>query len=70
MVAIYCGALLGDGTPRVFGDGHQTRDYIYVLDVVEAFWTSAEAEAAGTCNVGTGSRDQRARARGANRRGT
>jgi UDP-glucose 4-epimerase len=54
VVAIYCGALLGDGTPRVFGDGHQTRDYIYVLDVVEAFLDGAEAEAAGTYNVGTG----------------
>ncbi len=54
VVAIYCGALLGDGTPRVFGDGHQTRDYIYVLDVVEAFLDAAKAEAAGTYNVGTG----------------
>ena len=54
VVAIFCGALLGDGTPRVFGDGHQTRDYIYVLDVVEAFLAAAEAEAAGTYNVGTG----------------
>jgi UDP-glucose 4-epimerase len=54
VVAIFCGALFGDGTPRVFGDGHQTRDYVYVRDVVEAFLASAEAEATGTYNVGTG----------------
>ncbi|MGH2925024.1 MAG: NAD-dependent epimerase/dehydratase family protein [Solirubrobacterales bacterium] len=54
VVAIFCGALLGDGTPRVFGDGHQTRDYVYVRDVVAAFLAGAEAEATGTYNVGTG----------------
>ncbi|HEY2959475.1 MAG TPA: NAD-dependent epimerase/dehydratase family protein, partial [Actinomycetota bacterium] len=37
VVAIFCGVLLGDGVPRVFGDGRQTRDYVYVGDVVAAF---------------------------------
>ncbi len=54
VVAIFCGALLTDGTPRVFGDGHQTRDYIYVGDVVEAFLAAGASEASGTYNVGTG----------------
>jgi UDP-glucose 4-epimerase len=54
VVAIFCGALLGGGTPRVFGDGHQTRDYVYVGDVVEAFLAGAESEAQGTYNIGTG----------------
>ncbi|MEK6271307.1 MAG: GDP-mannose 4,6-dehydratase [Actinomycetota bacterium] len=54
VVAIFCGALLGGGTPRVFGDGHQTRDYVYVGDVVEAFLAGAGSEAQGTYNVGTG----------------
>jgi len=53
VVAIFCGALLGGGTPRVFGDGHQTRDYVYVGDVVEAFLAGAESEAQGTYNIGT-----------------
>ena len=35
VVAIFCGAMLGDGTPKVFGDGEQTRDYIYVADVAD-----------------------------------
>jgi UDP-glucose 4-epimerase len=54
VVAIFCGLLLGDGTPRVFGNGHQTRDYVYVGDVVDAFLAAAEADAEGTYNVGTG----------------
>jgi UDP-glucose 4-epimerase len=54
VVAIFCGAMLTGGTPRVFGDGHQTRDYIYVGDVVDAFLAAAASEAVGTYNVGTG----------------
>jgi UDP-glucose 4-epimerase len=54
VVAIFCGALLGGGTPRVFGDGHQTRDYVYVGDIVEAFLAAAGSEAQGTYNIGTG----------------
>jgi UDP-glucose 4-epimerase len=54
VVAIFCGALLSGGTPRVFGDGHQTRDYIYVGDVVEAFLAAAGRNSGGTYNVGTG----------------
>ncbi len=53
VVAIFCGVLLGGGTPRVFGDGRQTRDYVYVGDVVEAFLAGAASEAQGTYNIGT-----------------
>jgi UDP-glucose 4-epimerase len=54
VVAIFCGALLGDSTPRVFGDGRQTRDYVYVRDVIDAFCAAAASDATGTYNVGTG----------------
>ena len=54
VVAIFCGALLGGGTPRVFGDGSQTRDYVYVGDIVEAFLAAATSQARGTYNIGTG----------------
>jgi UDP-glucose 4-epimerase len=54
VVAIFCGALLDGGVPKVFGDGLQTRDYIYVGDVVQAFLAAAESEAQGTYNIGTG----------------
>jgi UDP-glucose 4-epimerase len=53
VVAIFCGALLDGGTPRVFGDGRQTRDYVYVGDI-EAFLAGAESDAQGTYNIGTG----------------
>jgi UDP-glucose 4-epimerase len=54
VVAIFTGALLEGGTPRVFGDGRQTRDYVYVGDVVAAFLAAAATDAAGAFNVGTG----------------
>ncbi len=54
VVAIFCGAMLDGATPRVFGDGEQTRDYIHVGDVVEAFLAASRSDAAGAFNVGTG----------------
>lgn len=54
VVAIFCGALLTGSTPKVFGDGKQTRDYIFVGDVVDAFLAASESEASGALNIGTG----------------
>jgi len=54
VVAIFCGALLGERTPRVFGDGEQTRDYVYVDDIVAGMLAAAGSDAVGTFNVGTG----------------
>jgi UDP-glucose 4-epimerase len=54
VVAIFCGALLEGRTPLVFGDGEQTRDYIYVDDVVSGFLAAARSEAGGAFNLGTG----------------
>ena len=36
MIAIFCGKLLDGGTATIFGDGKQTRDYVFVDDVVDA----------------------------------
>jgi UDP-glucose 4-epimerase len=54
VVAIFCGLLLDGRPPRVFGDGNQTRDYVYVGDVVEAFLAAERGPAGATVNVGTG----------------
>jgi UDP-glucose 4-epimerase len=54
VVAIFSGLLLEGGTPKVFGDGRQTRDYIYVGDVVSAFVAAAQSDVTGELNVGTG----------------
>jgi ADP-L-glycero-D-manno-heptose 6-epimerase len=40
--------------PRIFRDGEQTRDHIYVKDVVEANLKAVEAKESGIANVGTG----------------
>jgi UDP-glucose 4-epimerase len=54
VIAIFCGRLRAGERPTVYGDGTQTRDYIYVGDVVAAALAAAEAEATGPINVGTG----------------
>jgi UDP-glucose 4-epimerase len=41
VVAIFCGRLLEGRALTVFGDGLQTRDYVYVTDVADATWRAA-----------------------------
>ncbi|MFO0581320.1 MAG: NAD-dependent epimerase/dehydratase family protein [Anaeromyxobacter sp.] len=54
VVAIFCGRLL-DGKPcTVYGDGRQTRDYVFVGDVARANLLAAERRHDGPLNVGTG----------------
>jgi len=60
VIAIFCGKLAEGGRPTVFGDGAQTRDYVYVGDVVRAFMraasrlTGADSPPFGPFNIGTG----------------
>jgi UDP-glucose 4-epimerase len=54
VIAIFCGAVLDGRKPVIFGDGKQTRDYIYVDDVVEANLRAAESAATGPINIGLG----------------
>jgi len=54
VIAIFCGRLQAGERPTVYGDGRQTRDYIYVGDVVTAALAAADSEATGPINVGTG----------------
>jgi UDP-glucose 4-epimerase len=54
VIAIFCGRLRAGERPIVYGDGRQTRDYIYVGDVVSAALAAAASEARGAINVGTG----------------
>jgi UDP-glucose 4-epimerase len=54
VVAIFAGLLL-DGRPcTIFGDGAQTRDFVYVDDAVDAFVRAAEKGSGLLCNIGTG----------------
>ncbi|MFM7064133.1 MAG: NAD-dependent epimerase/dehydratase family protein [Actinomycetes bacterium] len=54
VVAIFAGRLLAGEQCKVFGDGGQTRDYVYVDDVVDAFARAATAGSGELCNIGTG----------------
>ncbi|GAA1868734.1 UDP-glucose 4-epimerase [Actinomadura bangladeshensis] len=55
VVSIFTDALLSGRPTKVYGDGTQTRDYVYVLDVVDAFARAAgEAGGGRRLNVGTG----------------
>jgi UDP-glucose 4-epimerase len=54
VVAIFCGLLKNGGRPTVFGDGSQTRDYIYVGDVVSAALAAGATRLGGAVNIGTG----------------
>jgi nucleoside-diphosphate-sugar epimerase len=49
-------ALRAGRRPTVFGDGLQTRDFVFVGDIVQALWAAAQAPAAagGIFNVGRG----------------
>jgi UDP-glucose 4-epimerase len=55
VIAIFCGKLLEGGQPRIYGDGRQTRDYVYVGDVVTANLAAADhPDVGGSVNIGTG----------------
>jgi UDP-glucose 4-epimerase len=54
VVAIFCGLMLDRTRPTIFGDGKQTRDFVFVDDVVDAL-VRASAKGDGLIiNIGTG----------------
>jgi UDP-glucose 4-epimerase len=54
VVAIFCGRLLEGRPCTIYGDGGQTRDYVFVGDVARANLLAAEKGFDGALNVGTG----------------
>jgi len=54
VVSIFAGKLLSRERPVIFGDGSQTRDFVYVDDAVDAFVRSAEKGGGLLMNIGTG----------------
>jgi UDP-glucose 4-epimerase len=55
VVAIFSQALLSGKPTKVFGDGTNTRDYVFVDDVVDAFVKASGAAGGGQrFNIGTG----------------
>jgi len=54
VITHFCRARLADASAPVFGDGLQTRDFVYVTDVAAAFRAAGEGTVSGALNIGTG----------------
>jgi UDP-glucose 4-epimerase len=54
VVAIFAGDLLGGRVPTIYGDGTQTRDFVFVEDVTDACVRAAAIGGGGYLNIGTG----------------
>ena len=54
VITIFCASVLAGREPTIYGDGTQTRDYVYVGDAVRAFLTAGDSGRPGTWNIGTG----------------
>lgn len=54
VVAIFTEKLLADQAPTINGDGKQTRDYVFVGDVVRANLAALDRPFVGSVNIGTG----------------
>jgi UDP-glucose 4-epimerase len=54
VVAIFTGMMMDGQQPTVFGDGQQTRDFVYVDDVVDALVRAADKGSGLIINIGTG----------------
>ena len=54
VIAMFLGKLLENERPTIFGDGEQTRDFVFVDDVVDAFVRATDRGGGLVVNIGTG----------------
>ena len=54
VITIFCASALAGEEPTIYGDGTQTRDYVYVGDAVAAFLAAGDHGQPGTWNIGAG----------------
>jgi UDP-glucose 4-epimerase len=53
VISIFASKMLAGEAPTIFGDGNQTRDYVFVDDVVHAFALAADRGSGRLVNIGT-----------------
>ena len=58
VISVFATALIDNRSPRIYGDGEQTRDFTFIANVVDGVLRACEAEAASgeVINVATGGR--------------
>lgn len=54
VVAIFAAKMIAGQAPTIFGDGNQTRDYVFIDDTIHAFVQSMDRGSGKVVNVGTG----------------
>ena len=54
VVAIFASKMIAGEAPTIFGDGNQTRDYVFIDDTVHAFVQAMDGGSGKLVNVGTG----------------
>ena len=54
VVAIFANAMLEGRSVRIFGDGKDQRDYVFIMDVIEAILRASQNQRPGPFNIGTG----------------
>ena len=54
VISIFVGKMLAGEIPTIYGDGNQTRDYVFIDDVIHAFALATDRGSARLINVGTG----------------
>jgi len=53
-ITLFLSSMIKDERPIVYGDGTQSRDFIYIDDIIEALIRSVERDVVGIVNVGSG----------------
>jgi UDP-glucose 4-epimerase len=54
VIALFVDRIVQNQNMTVYGNGDQTRDFVYVKDVARANLAALQSESTGACNVGTG----------------
>ncbi len=54
VVAIFASKMLAGESPSIFGDGNQTRDYVFIDDTVHSFVQAMDRGSGKLVNIGTG----------------